>query len=237
MSFLHSLDRRNLWQALGVPLVATPIVIAEPEASRAADGGRELLDDALSAVGGRREFRENRLPAGRRNEALRALIRPARHALRSVTQALDEDAITLPGWHRAFRATLLPLQWAAGMLGSGTDEPPPADQAAIVRRAGFQLAYLDGFRQALLTGAQRLGPGAIARAALYASAAWAAEETVRRAKARRDGFTEERRILGESQHCPECPGLAAVGWQPIGSLPEIGETVCMASCACWFEYR
>jgi hypothetical protein len=49
--------------------------------------------------------------------------------------------------------------------------------------------------------------------------------------------TQERRVLGPADHCPECPGLASTGWQPLGLLPDIGDTVCRAHCACHFEYR
>jgi hypothetical protein len=61
---------------------------------------------------------------------------------------------------------------------------------------------------------------------------------------------QERRILGEppTGHCvsgpnsegeyrDSCPRLADRGWQPLGTLPEIGDTPCEGKCWCHFEYR
>jgi hypothetical protein len=58
---------------------------------------------------------------------------------------------------------------------------------------------------------------------------------------------EELRVLGEADHCsteddPDgdregCLELAALGWQPIGTLPKIGESVCIVNCHCRFAYR
>jgi hypothetical protein len=52
------------------------------------------------------------------------------------------------------------------------------------------------------------------------------------------GMTEERRILGASEHCENCIAYAAMGWQPIGTLPEPG-TQCLGRhrCKCTKEYR
>ena len=49
----------------------------------------------------------------------------------------------------------------------------------------------------------------------------------------------ERRILGhpKTHHCHDCPPLAALGWQPAGTLPDIGESECGGLCLCTFEYR
>ena len=48
----------------------------------------------------------------------------------------------------------------------------------------------------------------------------------------------ERRILGhpKTEHCTDCPPLAAMGWQPVGALPDIGESECGGLCLCHFEY-
>ncbi len=52
-------------------------------------------------------------------------------------------------------------------------------------------------------------------------------------------FAQERRILGrpKTEHCPDCPPIAALGWQPIGTLPMIGDTECGGLCLCHFEFR
>lgn len=53
------------------------------------------------------------------------------------------------------------------------------------------------------------------------------------------GKKEERRVLGVNEkHCLDCPTFATLGWQPIGTLPEIGDkSACNVYCKCKFEYR
>ncbi len=48
----------------------------------------------------------------------------------------------------------------------------------------------------------------------------------------------ERRVLGhpKTEHCADCPPLAAMGWQPAGTLPDIGDTECEGRCLCHFVY-
>ena len=52
------------------------------------------------------------------------------------------------------------------------------------------------------------------------------------------GARWERNMLGEpvTGHCAECPGLHGMGWQPIGTFPDIGDRECGGYCLCWFEY-
>jgi hypothetical protein len=47
----------------------------------------------------------------------------------------------------------------------------------------------------------------------------------------------ERRILGLADHCSGCVAAAAQGWQPLGTLPAIGDTPCMGNCKCTFMYK
>jgi hypothetical protein len=52
------------------------------------------------------------------------------------------------------------------------------------------------------------------------------------------GKTEMIRILGDSEHCPDCEDYAAQQWQPIGSLPMPGvDSVCGGHCRCTVDYR
>lgn len=79
----------------------------------------------------------------------------------------------------------------------------------------------------------------VARAEKYADSAWQAAQRINRGQAiSQAAFKFERRILGnpKTEHCEDCPPLAALGWQPLGSLPPIGDTECGALCLCHFRY-
>ncbi len=132
-------------------------------------------------------------------------------------------------------------------------EAEQADQLAAI-----QARYLDRFEQEIVANPPReiaelnpiipaiipakppMSPAQIgARAELYATAAWQGAQKVQRASQRKTGNAKwERRILGhpKTEHCTDCPPLAALGWQPVGSLPDIGDSECGPLCLCHFEY-
>lgn len=135
------------------------------------------------------------------------------------------------------------------------------DDAAIDRNAKVQQEYLDRFERELIANppkeiAEPPHPGfpsqvilvnpppsvaqVIARAQQYGHSVWQTTQQVTHAQAVVQGImTQERRVLGhpKTHHCEDCPPLAAMGWQPIGTLPAIGQTECGGMCYCHFEYR
>lgn len=84
------------------------------------------------------------------------------------------------------------------------------------------------------------------RAGMYADSANGVYEEQRTDSHKRatdsDGvalYLFERNILAMGEdvdHCQECPEISAAGWQPIGSLPRIGERECLMRCLCGMEY-
>jgi hypothetical protein len=86
-------------------------------------------------------------------------------------------------------------------------------------------------------------PGAVSdasildRAARYGAAIWSTAVNVFRGLTSKKA-NQERWVLDDGAlHCPDCPGLAALGWLPAGELPELGSTACGSSCRCWIESR
>ena len=79
----------------------------------------------------------------------------------------------------------------------------------------------------------------VARAESYADSAWQAAQRINRGQAvSQRQWKFERRILGQpkTEHCSDCPPLAALGWSPIGTLPDIGDSACGPLCLCHFRY-
>ena len=78
----------------------------------------------------------------------------------------------------------------------------------------------------------------IANAEMYGAAPWAAGNNIHRAYEARQGiYSMERRILGTENNCSECPEIADLGWQPLGSLPDIGTQECKINCRCRFQFK
>ncbi len=143
----------------------------------------------------------------------------------------------------------------AGSMALKGDEPlSAAEQAAIEFRTRQQHAYLDNFQRevtlnppreiadlssltVIVTPEPMTAPQFIARLESYGDAVWQSGQDSNRSHAKAAGYGEERRVLGDALHCEDCPPLAALGWQPIGTLPMIGDTECGGHCHCHFEYR
>ena len=129
----------------------------------------------------------------------------------------------------------------------------PPKIALPAPRPAFAPTFTDG---GLTTASRRVTPIApptttaarvasaqfLNRSGMYADASWGVVEGVLRDGAIRDGYTEERRLLGgltgsRSRHCQECPELAAMGWVPLNSLPAVGQTPCRTRCRCSWQWR
>ena len=80
----------------------------------------------------------------------------------------------------------------------------------------------------------------VARVERYADSSWQSSQRINRSAAIGQGIAKrERRVLGnpKTSHCEDCPPLAEMGWQPVGTLPDIGDTECGPLCLCHFEYE
>lgn len=111
----------------------------------------------------------------------------------------------------------------------------PEDRQILAARIQSELEYLRQFAQDLptLTDAQ-----IEARLQLYVNHGSASYWDGKTALSAEIGLTEERRELNPAEHCFDCVAMSAEGWQPLGSLPSIGDaSQCGANCNCTKEYR
>ncbi len=80
----------------------------------------------------------------------------------------------------------------------------------------------------------------IARAEQYGDASWGAAQQVNRQRMVKGAvYILERRIHGRlvDDMCDTCSTAVAMGWQPIGTLPRIGNSECLGNCHCYFQYQ
>jgi hypothetical protein len=106
----------------------------------------------------------------------------------------------------------------------------PEVRADVAARTARQKEHVKWLADALISNAANVGLAvfsalprntfeeSLRRAALYAGCRW------------------ERRVVGDGGCCADCRAAAAMNWQPLGSLPEVGDTPCLTDCTCHFEY-
>jgi hypothetical protein len=216
--------------------ILTPDLWTDADVARLADDGRGILLDAAAPLRLRDAVKERRLSPEQGRRVVRRLIGDAGALVRSATDALVAGVLRLGPWFGAMRDALLPRHFAASFAVLNHPEPPPADLDAIAAESRRQVGYLERFRGQLAT-AQQLLSGAAARSELYASALWSLAQNVGRAKAMRDGYREEKNVLGISDSCTGCIAETHRGWVPIGSLVPVGSRQCLTRCRCIIETR
>jgi len=178
--------------------------------------------------------------------AMETQISQSQAAVTNVSEQLAGGEIGLSEWQVAMRGqlTIIHTQTAALAKG-GWASMAPADWGAVGQITAKQSFYLQRFAQQIQSGKQSLTNLAgktsgqfLRRADLYAQAGNGTYHKMNDRIARQKGLSEERRILdSQANHCTCCEGEAARGWQPIGSLVEIGGCTCNQKCRCSKEYR
>lgn len=162
-------------------------------------------------------------------------IRPR---LAEITERLIAGKIDLAGWQTQFARELKDGYLVQYMIGRGGREAmTAADFGRIGGHLAFEYRHLDQFAQDIKAGKLTAGQ-VLTRANMYADGARTAFYEGLTAAKGEAGYVQERRILHPAEHCEDCTGYAALGWQPIGSLPPPGiGSRCNHSCKCEKEYR
>jgi hypothetical protein len=174
-----------------------------------------------------------------------------------LTRSISDRLLSpLRRWFDRNRGFIQELMYAAAQSQEGTHHLGAQTAQFVDELVQVQRDYLDQFWRDLQAKtpaeiADILGPPipgivtpytqgqVIARAESYGNAAWQGGQKVARLRKKASGGSRwERRIMGhpKTEHCSDCPPLAKVGWQPIGTLPDIGDTECGGNCLCYFEY-
>lgn len=184
------------------------------------------------------------LTADQTRELLHAVSLEAERLMRAAARAyVDEVAKSAGSAIRGFfgkAAKILRSAFLSAALVLSGPGPMAADERLIfAQQVVAQEAYLRNFQSEVRSGAQPPDGTLVARAGQYGRAAWSVGQNTARGVAGVRGGVEERRILGaeDGLNCDECPELAALGWVPFGTLPNLGETPCRMNCRCHFEVK
>lgn len=171
--------------------------------------------------------------------AFEGVIAASEKKMRAVTQQLIDGRISLADWQLSMAGHIKSLHTAsAAAARGGWSRMSQSDYRAAEQLMKEQMKFLKKFAKEVRTKKQPLNGRALQRASMYAHAGRATfEETRRRHELLANGKTMERRLLGAADHCPDCIAARDMGWQPIGTLPRIGQSVCRTNCHCRFEYK
>lgn len=207
---------------------------------RADDGWVEAASDNIYSSG--TAYTETR-------DELDRVLLIARGEFARRAEDLLAGAITLAAWAFIVKAQIkivhiVGAALAAGGFGvlrdavQGKPAGPnaPSGGASILQKIGEAISREFKFFERFAKQAQT-GKNTPARAGMYAEAGRGTFEDVRGDVAKAAGNTEERRVLGVADHCSDCVVEAGKGWQPIGSLRAIGDSLCKTHCHCRKEYR
>lgn len=167
---------------------------------------------------------------------IQAGIDKAKREMVEISRQFQRGEINLTEWQIKMAATIKKINLGSVAIArGGFDKLTVKDLGRAGNAVKAQYQYLNRFAFDIEQG---LSQAKIeARAAMYAEAARGTYTESDRAVNKEAGYTEERRVLNAAEHCSQCKELAAKSWQPIGTLPKLGSTICRVNCRCSWEYR
>lgn len=159
-------------------------------------------------------------------------------AIDALATQLRNRQISLAEWQTAMREEIKAMHLNTSMAAhGGRAQMTQADWGRAGQQIRTQYEYLDKFAKDIASGKQPLDGRLNTRAQMYGEAARGTHEQEKRRMADNGGLTEERRLLHAKESCVDCLTYAGYGWQPIGTLPRIGDSRCRTNCRCTFTYR
>jgi hypothetical protein len=153
----------------------------------------------------------------------------------SLNQRYNDGIISLEQFEAAMLVELMRAHVTAGSLGAGGFDS--LDQDALSRFMESEMEYLRGLFDRIRAGQSPALTNAHLR--MYANHVRRNYYDQRRERYISDGSRRlERRILNPAEHCGDCLGFAAQGWQPIGTFPVPGDgSQCLSNCRCELEFK
>lgn len=169
-------------------------------------------------------------------QSLNSYVRRSQKEIRRIASQVASGSLDVAEWQRLTANLVKSTHLASAALAKGGwAQMTKADFGRVGQGLRFHYERLARFAAEVESG--RLAPGTIQmRAGMYAASAGGVYENTRR-DAAADVFTEERRVLGAAEHCPDCIEEAAKGWAPVGTLRKITDSACRTNCRCRFLFR
>jgi hypothetical protein len=166
-----------------------------------------------------------------------ALLDGSRTRMAGLAGQLRGGSLSLAAWQEAARLELRSLHVVAGTLAQGgVQHMTPAAYGKIGQLLQVQYGYLQQVAEDVASGKRPLDGRLENSGRLFAGAARDTFTQLQRDQARQRGVQLEQRVLGQAEHCADCEE-AAGHWEPLGSLPRIGDSACRQNCHCHLIYK
>jgi hypothetical protein len=173
-------------------------------------------------------------------QALDEAIDRAREGLVADAKRLQAGQINLPEFQLRMEANVKSIHvMSAAVAAGGWAQATAKDWAVAGARIKADYLAIERLARKLESGALPLDGRLPVWAASYGAAGSGTYETVLRRRDLATGrVTAERRLLHSAEPCVPCLGYHALGWQPPGTLPDIGQDcLCHKRCRCTFQRR
>jgi hypothetical protein len=159
--------------------------------------------------------------------------------MNALTQKLIDGNISLASWQSSMMSEIKSAHVAASALANGGwGQMTAVEWGATGQMIREQYDYLRNFSAQIADGTQALDGRALVRSDLYGDSANGTYEKMKTRLFLADGYEEEKAELEPgADHCDGCLDRAAQGWQPIGTLSDIGDEDCQARDRCTKIYR
>lgn len=160
----------------------------------------------------------------------------ARIEIETISEQMARGEIEIDEWQDRMGLAVKNLDLATMAAGKGgIAQLTQRDYGLAGQRLRFDYERLELFARDIESGRIK-GNRIIQRAKLYAERRNGIYENTRR-DAALEVFTQERRTLGNAEHCDVCIEEAAKGWVEIGTLKKLGDSPCLMRCKCSFRFR
>lgn len=180
-------------------------------------------------------------------DVVRAWSEQSITASKDVVTAASEVAVEAPAsWYTTMREEIKAeyiRQYLTGI--GGRNMMTPADWGRVGGMIADQYRYLANFYQEVQGGL--LTQEAIAaRSRMYVNSAREAFNASAHISHQVAGYSLKKWVMGQKEHCDNCPVLAGLGWVDIGfryevdgqeALPGNGATQCLTNCGCRLEFK
>lgn len=172
------------------------------------------------------------------NRLLNDILDASADDMIALSKQLQAGAISLDAWFLGMQVEIKNVHLIGeAMAKGGWNFLTLSDFGKVGNIVKGEYKYLRTFAEQISNGTQKLDGRFLQRVKQYVFKARTTYTQQQRTEKEKRGLNEERRVLGKAEHCSDCLRYADMGWQPIGTLPPIGDSQCRYFCHCTFEHR